>query len=280
MKRICCLLLVLCCLSACSRAEPQWWEESVHVETLREQELTGEGVLVAVLDSGLASHPDLDGVELLAQPTDQLGHGTFVTGLLASLMPDASYLPLKITDTGTRISIDAITAGLEAAEAQGADVAILSLGLQEDVPELREAVESLADTGCLIFAAVGNDGTDTLYYPAAYDCVIGVGSCNLAFEPSETSQYNESVLVLAPGVKLTGPWLDGGYATWKGTSYAVPLAAAMGVAAKSCIPELDMEGFLTILQVSTNDICEPGYDIRSGWGIIDFEKLCLALEDA
>ena len=276
MKRLLSLLCILCILTGCARTEPesQWWASYVHTEALSRYGVTGKGVLVAVLDSGVALHPDLEQVDIQGERQDPVGHGTFVTGLLAALMPEATYLSIKITDTATEISVDRIIEGLEYAIAQSPDVAVLSLGLNEDVPELQDAVERLADTGCLIFAAVGNDGTDTLYYPAAYEPVFGVGACNLAFAPSETSQYNESVCVLAPGVKMTGPWPDGGYRTLKGTSYAVPLSAAMGVAAKSGNPEMTRTEFAALLQTSTTDICETGYDTSSGWGIIDFEKLC------
>ena len=293
MKRFLFLWIFLLVLAGCavdvsesvSETEPaeeaaldtQWWEEYVHAEALQDYKVSGEGVLVAVLDSGVSSHPDFKGLDLQGDLEDPVGHGTFVTGLLSRLMPQANYLSVAITDSATDITVDQIVAGLEYAASRQADVALLSLGLPENVPALQEAIEQLAQTGCLIFSAVGNDGTDTLYYPAAYDTVFGIGSCNLAFEPSETSQYNESVFVLAPGVKMTGPWPGGGYETLKGTSYAVPVAAAMGVAAKCLDPDITVEEFSMLLAQCTTDICENGYDIQSGWGIIDFEKLCKKL---
>ena len=274
MKKALLLLCLLCLLTGCARPEPQWWEGYVCVQALREAGLTGKGVLIAVLDSGIDDHPSLKKLDVLEKPQDELGHGTFVVGLLAELMPEAKYLPIKITETGRDIEVSAIVRGLEYALKQEADVAVLSLGMEEDVPEVQEAISALTANGCLVFAAVGNDGTDTLYYPAAYEEVIGVGSCNLEFEPSASSQYNESVFLLAPGVKLKGPWLNGNSQILKGTSYAVPIAAATGVAAKACDPKITAEEFLSLLQGCTTDICEPGYDVRSGWGIVNFEKLC------
>ncbi len=271
-------IALLLCLLLCGCSQPEelpWWYAPVHAESLQKHDLDGDGVTVAVLDSGIdADHPWFRKTDLvLTEPyADSVGHGTFVTGLLTSLMPKATYLPIQIAGSND-ISIPRIVAGLEAAMEAEADVAVLSLGLTEDVPELQEAVEALADTGCLIFAAVGNDGTDTLYYPAAYDCVIGVGSCNLALNPSETSQYNESVFLLAPGVKITGPWKNGGQETLKGTSYAVPFAAAAGIAIKAA----GVEDCLQVLRDSVVDWGETGYDVESGWGVLDYEKLCQIL---
>ena len=279
----------------------QWWLDVLHVQRCWEEGLDGTGVLVAILDSGLDyNHPDLAGANLMegynatgfgeqTDVTDYLGHGTYITGLLAiqhdnmarikGLMPGATYLPIKVTNAADSVKISAVVDGLAYAVSQNADVAILCLGLQENIPEFEQAIQKAADVGMLLFAAVGNNGDAQLFYPAAYVCVIGVGSCNLLCEPSETSQYNESVSVLAPGVKITSIWssiADGSaiYRTETGTSYAVPQAAAMGITAKMIWPDIGYSTFMPLLSEFTKDIGTAGYDIASGWGLIDFNLFC------
>ena len=96
---------------------------------LADDDLTGAGYAVAVLDTGVNyQHPDLAGRVILgpdfgssdADPMDTVGHGTYVAGLLVSsnahapgLIPDANVVAVKITpDNSTVASIDAIVDGL------------------------------------------------------------------------------------------------------------------------------------------------------------------------
>lgn len=60
----------------------------------------------------------------------------------------------------------------------------------------------------IVVASVGNQGCETLYYPAAYEGVIGVGSINNNSEVSTFSQYNTSVDVVAPGEALESLRID------------------------------------------------------------------------
>jgi len=135
----------------------QWYLDVIRIRRCWDEGMDGTGVLVAILDSGLDySHPDLAGAKLLdgynatgtgekTDVTDNLGHGTFVTGLLAAqhnnnigikgLMPGASYLPIKVTDFAENAGISSVLDGLEYAISQGADAVILSLGLIENIPE-------------------------------------------------------------------------------------------------------------------------------------------------
>src|SRR5215207_6474981 len=43
-------------------------------------------------------------------------------------------------------------------------------------PAIHQVLSSLADKGVVLIAAAGNDATDADIYPAAYDCVTGVGA--------------------------------------------------------------------------------------------------------
>lgn len=55
----------------------------------------------------------------------------------------------------------------------------MSWGLIYDDPFLKQAINYAAGKGAILVAAVGNDGTTSMYYPAAYENVIGVGSVGI-----------------------------------------------------------------------------------------------------
>ena len=81
-----------------------------------------------------------------------------------------------------------------------------------------------------MIAAVGNDGTSVLNYPAAYTGVIGVGSVDSTLKRSSFSQRNSSVYVTAPGqdvCSLNAATKRYRYISGSGTSFAAPLVTGM-----------------------------------------------------
>ena len=67
-----------------------------------------------------------------------------------------------------------VAAGMITAANRGATVINASLGGYGDTPLLRDAVTQLANHNIPVFAAVGNDGSSTPFFPAAYPQVISV----------------------------------------------------------------------------------------------------------
>lgn len=84
-----------------------------------------------------------------------------------------------------------------------ANIINVGLGIREDNADLRSSVDYANGKGVPVIAAVGNDGASgkAYYYPAAYDAVFAVGSCNKAGEKSGFSQPGADVL--APGEGFT-----------------------------------------------------------------------------
>ena len=169
--------------------------------------LTGKGVKVAVLDTGIdATHPDLTGRVIAQQNfsdspevTDHVGHGTHVAGILAGtgaasggkyrgVAPDASLLNGKVLDDEGSGSESAVIAGMEWAVAQGAKVVNLSLGggPTDGTDPVSQALDTLsAQSGALFVVAAGNcrfPQPETVSSPAAADAAVAVG--NLARDGS------------------------------------------------------------------------------------------------
>ncbi|WP_243710347.1 S8 family serine peptidase [Micromonospora sp. KC213] len=226
--------------------------------------LTGKGVTVAVLDTGIdATHPDLAGKIAEARnfsevddSRDTVGHGTHVAGTIAGsgaasggrykgVAPDASLLDGKVCeDAGC--SESAILAGMQwAAVEKRAAVINMSLGGM-DTPEidpLEEAVGTLTEqTGTLFVIAAGNDGADgAVGSPASADAALAVGAVDRADDLADFSSRGPRVgddalkpEITAPGVDVVaarsahgqiGDPVGERYVTLSGTSMATPHVA-------------------------------------------------------
>src|SRR6185437_2839015 len=84
---------------------------------------------------------------------------------------------------------------------------------------------------------------------------------------SSESQY---VDIAAPGVDIpVATALDNSYAPESGTSFASPMVAAAAAWLWTVRPTLDASQVAEILRRSARDIGTPGYDVASGYGILD-----------
>lgn len=250
-------------------------------------------VRVAFLDSGVSTkHLDADRVEpgenfvFPGRDTaDRVGHGTATAGLvlgsaeldLPGLCPTAAVVPLVCYDVYPAGALAEMDAGTLAAAIYAAvdeyDCKILniSMGTTGDDPVLRRAVEYALGRGALILSAVGNDNlTDpaAVYYPAAYDGVIGVGAAS-GEGPAAFSQRT-GVDILAPGVDLAVATNrnTSRAETRSGTSYACAYASGVCAAIWTAAPELTADEVKDRLFSLARDVGQPGYDRDSGWGIV------------
>jgi serine protease len=169
----------------------------------------GQGVTVAVLDTGIAYQdhadgagayavaPDLAAVEFVpgydfvhddAHPNDDQGHGTHVAGVIAAasgiapVAPGAALMPVKVLDGSNQGTELALAEGIYYAVDQGADVINMSLSFSPAYfPSryLQGAVDHAAANGVVMVAAVGNHGAPVVTYPAAFREVIAVGASRL-----------------------------------------------------------------------------------------------------
>lgn len=194
---------------------------------------TGEGVIVAVLDTGVAYEdygdyrlaPDLthtrfvpgyDFVNDDPHPNDDNGHGTHVAGTIAQSTDNgegtagvafnAAIMPIKVLDKSGYGNYADIARGIYYAADHGAKVINLSLGGSYPSKTLENAVAYAFNKGVVIVAAVGNDhlnGNPTSY-PAAYDqYVIAVGATRFDGKRAPYSNTSEHIDLAAPGGDLT-----------------------------------------------------------------------------
>ena len=195
-----------------------------------------ESVPVAVIDSGAdLKHPELVGQWLDAESfvggspaADALGHGTFVSGLIAAgvdngigiagLAPSAELLVAKVVTPSRSIPIEAEVRAIRWAVERGARVINMSLGGVRDPldPDRdtfsrleADAVAYAVANGVVVVAAVGNDDQapkspwSFASYPAALPHVIGVSAVtqlgNVPRFSNRDKIYND---LAAPGEQI------------------------------------------------------------------------------
>jgi thermitase len=260
----------------------------------------GQGVLVAVLDTGLdLQHPEFAGKFVAGwdfinddnDPDDDQGHGTHVSGVIAArtnngvgiagMAYNAMILPVKVLDEFGDGYIYEIAAGIVYAVDRGAKVINMSLGGGGHSTTMEAAVNYALSRNVVVVAAAGNNGNNTsntccdatseIMYPAYYTGVISVA--NMGIDGNTiytTSNSNDNVTVAAPGTNIlsTVPIEFGSYATATGTSMASPHVAALAAM-------LIADGLATTpAQVHENLRCTSfdrgvlGEDNLYGWGFI------------
>lgn len=225
---------------------------------------TGEGVVIAILDSGVdLDHPDLesklergrDFIDGDRRPDDENGHGTHVAGIaaaatqngtgIAGAAPGARILPVRVMDADGIGDPASIAEAIAWSVDNGADVINLSLGGSSDLlgrlfksGPMNEAIVSAEAAGVVVVAAAGNDATFIRNFQADVPVIVVNASNELAV-PAGFSNFGDPRAITAPGARIlsTAPtdpttiWPDGseGYERLDGTSMATPYVA--GVAA-------------------------------------------------
>lgn len=234
-------------------------------------------VLIGDVDTGvLYSHQDLASTVLDPQvafpsaktdivhndniPEDDIGHGTFIAGILAGaengigmvgIAPLCKVIPIKINQgDGTAYDAD-MKAGALLAETLGASVVNLSWGGTSPDPVLKSMCDTIYNNGDLIIVAAGNEGDqgNPIEYPGHYSHAFTVGSTGEAEERSSFSNYGSAgdpwVKIAAPGQDLTSTGANGNDKYWGpsqgwgyGTSFSAPMVAACCALAWTVKPSL------------------------------------------
>lgn len=146
---------------------------------------TGHGVVVAVVDSGVAvQHPHVGpvkgGVCLICEADatsdfgDRIGHGTAVAAAIRDKAPDAQLLAVRVFDRTLATTADVLAQAIRWAADQGAQLINLSLGTpnEERRALLDAAVQYATGRGALVVAAASSDVGPM--FPGALDGAVGV----------------------------------------------------------------------------------------------------------
>ncbi|GHH88615.1 type VII secretion-associated serine protease [Streptomyces capitiformicae] len=268
---------------------PQSWEYSALNLAQAHRAAQGEGVTVAVLDSGVeAGHPALAGkvttgpdyVEDGLQPGDPKwgDHGTAMASDVLKVAPKAEILSIRITsdkdEDGFYRGTSRIARGIDYAIEHGADVISMSIGgelLGDSYDEDEaDALGRAAQAGVPVLASAGNSGDEfnDAQYPAGYPGVIAVAALQQSGTRAEFSTVRTYNSVAAPGVAIMSAKNTGGYEAINGTSPATALSAGVVALMKSANGDLTSAQVRSIL-TRTARHASSGPSPLDGYGMID-----------
>jgi serine protease len=200
---------------------------------------TGQGVTVAVIDTGVAYEdylgfrqaPDLSGTTFVsgwdfvnndAHPNDDYGHGTHVCGTIAQstnngigvagVAFNARIMPIKVLDQQGNGWDSDVANGITWAVNNGAKIISLSLGGPDYSQTLEDAVNYAYAHGVTVVASSGNDNSGSVGYPAAYVNAIAVGAVRYDQTRAYYSNYGTALDFVAPGGDVRVDQNGDGYA--------------------------------------------------------------------
>ncbi|MCP3761426.1 S8 family serine peptidase [Domibacillus sp. A3M-37] len=270
-----------------------WGIEAVNTPAAWNSGYTGKGVKVAVVDTGIASHSDLNVaggtsfVDYTASYEDDNGHGTIVAGIIGAedndfgtkgVAPDADIYAVKSLGVKGSGYLSTIIAGIDWAITNKMDIVNLSLGTQTHSAALEDIMDEAYANGMLIVAAAGNDGTaagteDTVDYPARYNSAIAVAAVDSSLNRANFSSTGNAVEIAAPGVDILAPYLNDGYAKANGTSMAAPYVAGELALLMQANPQLTNQALRAKLIESSKDLGSVGRDTFYGFGLMQLPTL-------
>ena len=273
--------------------------------------ITGRGITAAVLDTGIYAHPDFlipqnrilyfqDFIRNRRGPFDDNGHGTHVSGIIASggrifgesnigVAPESAIVMLKVLEQDGSGKIENMVKGmewiLENYEKYGIRIVNISVGMpvkdienpEEDV--LVKKVEKLWDAGLVVIVAAGNDGPNphTITSPGTSKKVITVGTGK---ESGGEYSGQGPVLgtcvckpdIIAPATNIISCDNHGkSYKKRSGTSMATPMVSGVVALLLSNEPWLSNRDVKIRLMQSAID-CGLTKS-RQGWGLLNPEGM-------
>ncbi len=243
----------------------------------------GSGVVVAVLDGGVAPDPVLGerlryldvgyglagggegGAHALAVAALVAGNGSEVRGVA----PAATVLSVRVTGADGTGDTFAVAKGVVAAVEAGAQVINISLGGYATSSVLGAAVDQALAAGVAVVAASGNDQAARMTWPAAYPGVVSVGAVDAAGQQAIFSNAGEGLQLTAPGYAIWTAGPGGTRVAFSGTSASAPVAAGAIAALMSQTPGLGAIQAADLLANYANDGGAAGVDPDYGRGSVN-----------
>ncbi len=260
----------------------------LHADEIHKAGITGQGITVAVLDSGVCRHPDyadrivgfVDMINGRMECYDDASHGSHVTGILGGdgrssmgryrgIAPGCNFLHVKVLDNKGQGSLLDIFKGIDwvIANRERFQIRIMNIsagttrGEDDDGSKmLVEHVERAWDCGLVVVAAAGNMGPKpmSITAPGNSKKIITVGSSNQFRSRQKNVNANYSgcgpthECICKPELVVPGTNIISCSPFWQqGKYYARKSGTSMAAPAVSgCIALLlEREPYLTNIQI-------------------------------
>ena len=261
-----------------------------------------ENTIVSVLDTGIPLNaaefsgrvlPGYDFANNDNDPTDDHGHGTNVTSIIAAtgnnslgiagINWNCKILPIKVLNSSNFGFYSWWISGITMAVDSGANVINMSIGGNSFSQALLDAINYALNSNVIVVASMMNDNNEVTYYPAGFTNVISVGALNntdnraVPFCWGGGSNYGNHIDFVAPGDWILGlDYLNPTQTNyWCGTSQATPMVTGLISLMLGLNPSLslsqayDLIKFYAHDQIGSPSEDVPGWDKYYGWGRID-----------
>lgn len=262
--------------------------EQIHADAVHARDDLGQGVTVAVLDTGTdVTHPDIAGSVIAEQcfcspnccpdgTASQTGpgsalttfvHGIHVSGTIVSkgivapqgIAPAAKVVMVKVLDDSNRGLLSDWISALDWIGANRPDVQAINMSLVSDTlysgpcdgdqMAFTEIIGVLRARGTLVFAASGNNGnTGKMAAPACVAAAVAIGAVTNRDTVWPGTDRDPTLGLLAPGVAITSTGLDHGTATLTGTSMATAHATGTAALLLAFAPGLDADALEELMK--------------------------------
>jgi len=200
---------------------------------------TGNGVKIAILDSGSTDHKDIkcegDRISFCEDNiivNDKNGHSTIIAGIIKAnnsksiigTAPDAKLLFSKVVNHKGNCSFNSLVAGVLWSIVKEVDIIVIAMGTQYNYRVLHDAIKKAREHDICIFAASGDE--EELDFPARYDEVFSAGF--LTRSKKINDRIRKNVDFNLPNKGLYSTYLDNKYAKVFGSSVSTAFFTGLG----------------------------------------------------
>jgi hypothetical protein len=255
----------------------------------------GEGITVAVVDTGINDHPFFQGKDILPGYSgftndedgwnDTDGHGSAVAAAVLLTAPNATIMPVRI-DAGFEAFGGAL--GPKEYEAirwavdNGAEILVIPWGISGVGfdGEYLEVLQYVIDKGAIVVAGAGNDPASDATYPALVPGVVAVtGTDSNGNIWYENTRVGSEVVVASPADAMTAPLPQdsalGNTELYRdvigGTSMGSGVVGGVAALTWAAHPELDASNVIQrVIQTAGDGTGNRSADV--GYGLVNADQ--------